>query len=261
MNKQLKIIDERELLGKNFRIYGTMEEPLFLAKDVAAWIEHSDVSTMLRNIDEDEKVTNIVCTHGGNQSAWFLTEEGLYEILMQSRKPIAKEFKKRIKEILKAIRKHGGYLTPQKVEEALLNPDTIIQLATQLKEEREKRFEIEKQIEKDKAKVIFAEALETAKNTILIGELAKLLKQNGLNIGQNRLFEKLRKEGYLGNKGDYYNLPTQKSMNLELFEIKVRTVNNPDGSLRVTKTTKVTGKGQIYFINKFQNELIQNKAS
>lgn len=100
----------RQLLCKNFRIYGTKENPLFLAKDVANWIEHSDVSTMLRKVDEDEKVTNNVCTLGGNQEMWFLTEDGLYEVLMQSRKPIAKAFKKEVKAILKQIRQTGGYV-------------------------------------------------------------------------------------------------------------------------------------------------------
>lgn len=111
--QELQIINQQEVLGKDFKIYGDFENPLFLAKDVAEWIEHSDVSTMIRKIDEDEKVTNIVCTLGGNQEAWFLTENGLYEVLMQSRKPIAKEFKKQVKVILKSIRKHGGYISNQ----------------------------------------------------------------------------------------------------------------------------------------------------
>lgn len=135
---ELQIIEQREVLGKDFKIYGDFENPLFLAKDVAEWIEHSDVSTMLRNIDEDEKGTNIVCTPGGLQTAWFLTENGLYEVLMQSRKPIAKEFKKQVKQILKSIRKHGAYMTPETLEAALLNPDTIIKIATALKDEQEK---------------------------------------------------------------------------------------------------------------------------
>lgn len=104
MNNELKVINQQEVLGKEFKVYGTIENPLFLAKDVAKWIEHSDVSTMLRKIDEDEKVTNNVCTLGGIQKSWFITEDGLYEVLMQSRKPIAKEFKKEVKKILKQMR-------------------------------------------------------------------------------------------------------------------------------------------------------------
>lgn len=250
--KELKIVLKQDVLGKEFKIYGDYENPLFLAKDVAIWIEHSDVSTMIRNVDENEKVTNIVCTPGGNQEAWFLTEDGLYEVLMQSRKPIAKQFKKRVKEILKSVRKHGGYLTPQKLEEALLNPDVLIRLATELKEEREKRMELEEKVEQDKPKVLFADAVSASNTSILVGELAKILKQNGVNIGQNRLFSWMRKNGYLIKRmGTDYNMPTQYSMNLGLFQIKERAIGNPDGTVRTTKTVLVTGVGQQYFINKF----------
>lgn len=150
-----------------------------------------------------------------------------------------------------SIRKHGGYLTPAKIEEVLLNPDTIIKLATDLKEERAKRVEVEKQLEINKPKVLFAEAVATAKTSILIGELAKLIKQNGYDIGQKRLFQYLRENGYLiKQKGSAYNSPTQKSMDMGLFEIKERTINHSD-HIEIVKTTKVTGKGQIYFINLF----------
>lgn len=143
MNKELSIIDERELLGKEFRIYGTFENPLFLAKDVANWIEHSNPRMMLKSIDEDEKVVNNAYTLGGNQEMWFLTEDGLYEVLMQSRKPIAKEFKKKVKEILKSVRKNGAYMTSEVIEKTLTDPDFLIQLATQLKEERNARLKAE----------------------------------------------------------------------------------------------------------------------
>lgn len=106
---EITLISKSTFLGKEIDVYGNAENPLFLAKDVAAWIEHSDVSMMMRNVDDEEKVTNIVCTHGGNQNAWFLTEDGLYEVLMQSRKPQAKQFKKGVKEILKSIRRTGCY--------------------------------------------------------------------------------------------------------------------------------------------------------
>lgn len=150
------------------------------------------------------------------------------------------------------IRKHGAYLTEDTLAKAIENPDFTIGLLTNLKEEREKRKLLEAQIEADKPKVIFAEAVDAAQTSILVGDLAKLLKQNGINTGQKRLFEWLRANGYLiGRKGNDYNSPTQKSMELGLFEIKERTINNPDGSIRITKTPKVTGKGQVYFINKF----------
>ena len=251
----MKIIDEREILGKQFRIYGDFENPLFLAKDVAEWIEYdtSSINKMLNNVDETEKVRKNVPTPGGNQEMWFLTEDGLYEVLMLSRKQIAKEFKKQIKEILKTIRKNGMYVT----ERLLDNPDLAIQAFTKLKEEREKRKELEAKIEEQKPQVLFANTVKSSYTSILVGELAKILTQGGFKTGQNRLFDLLRKNGFLiSRQGTDYNMPTQKSMELGLFEIKESTVNNPDGSIRISKTPKVTGKGQEYFINRFLNKHI-----
>ena len=179
---------------------------------------------------------------------WFLTEDGLYEVLMLSRKPIAKEFKKQVKEILKSIRKNGMYV----VDDLLDNPDLAIQAFTKLKEEREKRKELEIKLEEDKPKGLFADSVSASKTSILVGELAKLLKQNGIDIGQNRLFEQLRSRGYLiSKKGSSFNMPTQRSMELKLFEIKETTASQPNGEIRIQKTPKVTGKGQQYFINLF----------
>lgn len=251
----MKIIDEREILGKQFRIFGDFENPLFLAKDVAEQIEYdtSSINKMLNNVDETEKVRKNVPTPGGNQEMWFLTEDGLYEVLMLSRKPIAKEFKKQIKEILKTIRKNGMYVT----ERLLDNPDLAIQAFTKLKEEREKRKELEAKIEEQKLQVLFANTVKSSYTSILVGELAKILTQGGFKTGQNRLFNLLRKDGFLiSRQGTDYNMPTQKSMELGLFEIKESTVNNPDGSIRISKTPKVTRKGQEYFINRFLNKHI-----
>ena len=251
----MKIIREREILGKQFRIYGDFENPLFLAKDVAEWIEYdtSSINKMLNNVDETEKVRKNVPTPGGNQEMWFLTEDGLYEVLMLSRKQIAKEFKKQIKEILKTIRKNGMYVT----ERLLDNPDLAIRAFTKLKEEREKRKALEAKIEEQKPQVLFANTVKSSYTSILVGELAKILTQGGFKTGQNRLFDLLRKNGFLiSRQGTDYNMPTQKSMELGLFEIKESTVNNPDGSIRISKTPKVTGKGQEYFINRFLNKQI-----
>ena len=250
MERNLVVIDEREVLGKEFKIYGDIENPLFLAKDVAEWIDYdkTSINKMLNNVDENEKARNIVPTAGGNQEMWFLTEDGLYEVLMQSRKPIAKAFKKEVKQILKTIRLNGMYAT----DKLLDNPDLAIQAFTKLKEEREKRKALEIEKEKNRPKVIFAEAVETSKSSILIGDLAKLIKQNGVDIGQKRLFSWLRENGYLiKRQGSDYNMPTQKAMELGLFEIKETAVTHSDGHITVNKTPKVTGKGQIYFINKF----------
>ena len=246
MEKNLVVIDEREVLGKEFKIYGDIENPLFLAKDVAEWLEMdiSNASRMLKNVDENEKV---LARHN-TTSATFLTEDGLYEVLMQSRKPIAKAFKKEVKQVLKTIRQNGMYAT----DKLLDNPDLAIQAFTKLKEEREKRKALEIEKEQNRPKVIFAEAVETSKSSILIGDLAKLIKQNGVDMGQKRLFTWLRENGYLiKRQGSDYNMPTQKAMELGLFEIKETAVTHSDGHITVNKTPKVTGKGQIYFINKF----------
>lgn len=250
---ELKIIDEREVLGKQLRIYGDFENPLFKADEVAKWIEHSNVSKMLESVDDNEKIKLEVGTLTNGYSAWFLTEDGLYEVLMQSRKPIAKKFKKKVKEILKDVRKYGMYAT----DELLDNPDLIIKMATKLKEEKAKNKELEDKMKEDKPKVLFADSVETSKNTILIGELAKIIKQNGVDIGQKRLFTWLRDNGFLiKREGTDYNMPTQKSMELELFEIKETAVTHSDGHISINKTPKVTGKGQVYFINKFLKDKI-----
>lgn len=143
---ELKVLNEQEVLGKQFRVYGTPEEPLFMAKDVAEWIEYdkSSVNKMLANVDDDEKVRKNVPTLGGMQESWCLTENGLYEVLMLSRKPIAKQFKKEVKEILKSIRKHGIYATDNVIDDILNNPDFGIELLTKLKEERKARVEAER---------------------------------------------------------------------------------------------------------------------
>ncbi len=248
---ELTIINEQEVLGKHFTVYGTADEPLFLAKDVAEWIEHSKPSIMVDTVDEDEKLRETIFTSGQNREVWFLTENGLYEVLMQSRKPLAKEFKKKVKEILKSIRKHGLYATDQ----LLNNPDFAIAAFQALKEERARKQALEAQIEADRPKVLFADAVSASKSSCLIGELAKILKQNGIDIGQNKLFQWLRSNGYLiSRRGESWNQPTQKSMQLGLFELKKTNINHPDGHTTVSTTTKVTGKGQQYFINKFLDQ-------
>ena len=156
-------------------------------------------------------------------------------------------------EVLPSINKYGGYLTPQKIEEVLLNPDTIIRLATDLKAEREKRFALEVKVNEMRPKEIFADAVSVSKTSILVGEMAKILKQNGIEMGQNRFFEWLRVKGFLVNrKGTDYNMPTQRSMELGLFEIKETSITHSDGHVTISKTPKITGKGQIYFVNKFK---------
>lgn len=255
---QLQVIHEQVVLSKKFKVYGTSENPLFLAKDVAEWIEHSDTSKMIRSVDEDEKVKNNVPTPGGIQETWFLTEDGLYELLMQSRKPIAKQFKKQVKNILKEIRLNGGYIATNEDDDEMTILAKGFLIAQKTIESNKKKI-VEQQliIEAQKPKVLFAEAIQASETTILVGEFAKILKQNGIDVGQKRLFEWLRENGYLiKRKGSDYNSPTQKSMELGLFEIKETPIHHSSGEISISRTSKITGKGQAYFINKFLNRAV-----
>ena len=183
----------------------------------------------------------------------FIPENIFYKLCMKAKNEVARKFQDRVcDEILPSIRKYGMYAT----DELLDNPDLIIKMATRLKEEKAKNKELEDKMKENKPKIIFADFVETSKNTILIGELAKIIKQNGVDIGQKRLFTWLRDNGFLiKREGTDYNMPTQKSMELELFEIKETAVTHSDGHISVNKTPKVTGKGQVYFINKFLKDI------
>lgn len=258
--KQLQVIHEQIVLTKKFEVYGTLENPLFLAKDVAGWIDYdvSSLNKMLANVDDEEKLIGTLFRAGQKRETWFLTEDGLYEVLMQSRKPIAKQFKKQVKTILKDIRLNGGYIATTEDDDEM----TILAkgfLIAQKTIESNKRKIVKQQmlIEEQKPKVLFAEAIQASKTTILIGEYAKILKQNGIDIGQKRLFEWLRENGYLiKRKGSDYNTPTQKSMELGLFEIKETPIHHTSGEISISRTSKITGKGQAYFINKFLNKAV-----
>ena len=253
MSNALQVTLQREVLGRDFKIYGDVENPLFLAKDVAEWIEYdpSKVNEMVAMVEDNEKLTETISWSGQGRKMWFLTEDGLYEVLMQSRKPIAKEFKKQVKQILKDIRRFEIYATPQKLEEMLNDPDTMIRTLQALKMEREKVAVLKGKVAEDKPKVIFADAVSVSTTTILVGDCAKIIKQNGVDIGGTRFFRWLRENGYLiKRKGSDYNMPTQKSMELNLFEIKETVITHSDGHTTISKTPKVTGKGQVYFINK-----------
>lgn len=244
-------------LNPNFGAIRTVTkngEPWFVGKDVAEVLGYANPSKALADhVDEEDKLNNESLLSLGQRGGWLINESGLYSLVLSSKLPSAKAFKRWIThEVIPAIRRHGGYLTPEKVEEALLNPDTLIRLATQLKEERTARLEAEAKVEAAKPKVLFADSVEGSKTSILVGELAKLLKQNGVNTGQQRLFAWMRKEGFLGTTGAYYNMPTQKAMEMRLFEIKERTVINADGTTRITRTPMVSGRGQIYFVNRIR---------
>ncbi len=241
----------------NIRVLTIKNESYFVGKDVAFLLGYSNTRDALRkHVDDEDKDVAKCDTPSGTQEMTVINESGLYSLILSSKLPTAKRFKRWVtSEVLPAIRKHGAYLTEQKVEEILTNPDTIIKLATQLKEEREARKQAEQLIEAQKPKVIFAEAVSASKTSILVGELAKILRGNGIPIGQRRFFQWLRENGYLiKRKGTDYNMPTQRSMELGLFEIKEGSYVNGDGVNVITKTPKLTGKGQNYFINKFLKE-------
>ena len=236
------------------RVVELNNEPWFVATDICKALDIKNVTQAINRLDEDERSMFNIGRQGETN---IVNEYGLYNLILSSRKPEAKKFKRWIThEVIPSIRKHGAYMTPEKIEEVLMNPDTIIQLATALKEEQQRRLQAERQIEEQKPKVLFAEAWEVSEHSILVGEMAKLLARNGLeNMGQNRLFKWLRANGYLHKSGQQYNLPTQKSIELGIIEVKTRTIANPDGSVRVTKTPKITVKGQIYFLDKFKEKL------
>lgn len=183
----------------------------------------------------------------------FIPENIFYRLAMKAKNEVAEAFQAKIAdEVIPAIRKHGGYLTPKKLEEALLNPDVLINLATQLKAEREKTALQAKAIEVMAPKAIFADAVSASAESILVGNLAKILRQNGIDTNQNKLFAWLRENGYLMTaRGTRYNLPTQYAVASGYFEIKEHTILNRDGSVKVTYTPVVTGKGQVHLINKF----------
>ena len=246
MTPSIKIFNSAEF--GEVRIFDKNGEPWFVGRDVCNILGYANASKAIADhVDNEEKLYNESLSSLGQRGGWLINESGLYSLILSSKLPNAKRFKHWVtSEILPSIRKHGMYAT----DELINNPDVFIQVLQELKAERERKVALEAQAEANRPKIIFADAVAASHNSILIGDLAKLIKQNGVDIGQKRLFEWLRNNGYLMKSGASYNLPTQKSMELKLFEIKERTINNPDGSIRTTKTTKVTGKGQQYFINK-----------
>lgn len=227
-------------------------EPWFVAVDICGALDIANSRDALTRIDEDEKGVALTDTLGGAQEVAVVNEPGLYSLVLGSRKSEARAFKRWIThDVIPAIRKTGMYATPATVEAMLANPDTMIQVLQAFKDEREQRLALETKVVADAPKVAFADAVETSTDSCLVGQLAKIIRQNGYEIGANRLFEYLRKDGYLCRAGSNRNMPTQRSMEAGWFEVKESVLENPDGSIRVVRTPKVTGKGQIYFVNKF----------
>lgn len=252
-------------------------EPYFVGKDVAEALGYTNTKKAIGDhVDEEDKriiqrshfVTlennlpkevfpvNFVNAIIPNRGLTVINESGVYALVFGSKLPNAKKFKHWVtSEVLPSIRKHGAYMTPETLEQAIYNPDFLIKLATELKTEKEKRQALEIQAEENKPKVLFADAVSTSQTSILVGDLAKIIKQNGVDIGANRLFAWFRDNGYLiKRKGSDYNMPTQYSMKLGLFEVKETIITHSDGHISISKTPKVTGKGQQYFVNKFLNK-------
>lgn len=249
----LKIFNNPEF--GDIRTITINNEPYFVGKDVTDILGYQNGSRDInRHVDEEDRQKAMFFDGTQDKETIIINESGLYSLILSSKLSTAKRFKRWVtNEVLPAIRRHGAYMTEETIEKAITSPDFLIKLATNLKEEKEKRLAAERQIEADRPKVVFANAVNVSKDGMLIGMLAKLLHQNGIDIGQKRLFQWMRDNGYLMKSGADKNMPAQKARELGLFKVKERAIDNPDGSVRLTRTTLVSGKGQEYFINKFLN--------
>ena len=253
MTNELQIFNNPEF--GEIRTLEEGERVLFCASDVAKALGYSRPndaiashcrSTVKRRIPHPQSPEKTI-------EMSFIPESDVYRLSFGSKLPTAERLTDWIvEEVIPTIRKHGAYMTPDVIERTLTDPDYIIQLATTLKDEQQKRKALEVQAEENRPKVLFADSVAASHTSILIFDLAKILKQNGVEIGGHRLFDWMRKNGYLVRRdGNDHNMPTQRSMEMGLFEVKETTVSHSDGHISVNKTPKVTGKGQQYFINLF----------
>ncbi len=251
MDAMIKVFHSEQF--GDIRTAGDSNEPLFCLADLCNVLGIVNNRNVKNRLDPDDvHLMDTVDSIGKKQEINFVTESGMYDVIIRSDSDKAKPFRKWVtSEVLPSIRKNGIYATDVTIEGMIQNPDFAIELLNTLKEERRKRIEAQAQHEEDRPKVLFATAVETSQKSILVGELSKILRQNGIDMGQNRLFAWLRLSGYLCSTGERYNQPTQHAMDMSLFEIKKTTITKPSGSILVTTTVKVTGKGQIYFVNKF----------
>lgn len=236
-----EIIKTEQVLGQTMNVYGTIENPVFVARDVADWIGHTQPSRMVEALDEDEKGMSTIHTLGGPQEVLIITEYGLYEILMLSRKPIAKQFKKEVKKVLSELRRHGFTASPDKLEEMINNPDLVIGLATKLKEERVKLALAEKHVEAMVPRYNYVQEFFEANGTMSIGEMAKTF-----NIKPNTMFQMLRDDGYIMVRYSDRNVAKQQYIDAGYFELKI-TVKNGNQF----RQTRVTPRGHAYFAKKY----------
>lgn len=235
------------------------DEPWFVGKDVAQVLGYSKPENALAtHVDADDSLKQgITDSLGRIQNTTIINESGLYSLILSSKLPSAKKFKHWVtSEVLPSIRKHGAYMTPETLQAAILNPDTMIELCRRLKEEQERATALQEENTSMRPKALFADSVAASGSTILVGELAKILRQNGVDMGEKRLFGWMRENGYLiKRKGTDYNMPTQKSMEQGLFKIKETVISHSDGHTSVNKTPKITGTGQQFFVNLFLNNV------
>lgn len=250
----LQIFDSPEF--GQIRIVEQGGEPWFIGKDVAEILGYKKPENAIAvHVDDEDKTTTLIQGTGSNykSNAIIINESGLYSLIFSSKMPKAKEFKRWVTgEVLPAIRKTGGYIAgSENMTDAELMAKAVLVAQSTIQQRDQRIKELENDVQAAKPKVLFADAVSASDSTILIGDLAKILKQNGYNTGQKRLFQWLRENGYLiKRRGADYNSPTQSAMEMGLFAVKESTVICPDGHTKVNKTTKVTGKGQVYFINR-----------
>lgn len=240
-----------EFDGNNVRTMQINGEAWFVGKDVATVLGYARTADAVRkHVDEEDRGVSNLATPSGEQSMTIINESGLYSLIISSKLPAAKKFKRWVtSEVLPAIRKHGAYMTDAKAEAIVTDKSALADLLQQAADQLKEKDIL---IEELKPKALFADSVAASKSTVLVGELAKILRGNGVDIGANRLFAWMRENGYLiSRKGSDWNMPTQRAMDMGLFKIKETTINHSNGVTTVSKTPKVTGKGQQYFINKF----------
>ena len=256
MNNEIKVFSNEEF--GSIRRVEVNGEFWLVGKDVAQALGYAKPENALAtHVDRDDTLKwGIMDSLGRIQSTTLINESGMYSLALSSKLPSAKKVRRWVtSEVLPSIRKHGAYMTPETLEAAILNPDYLLKVATALKEETDKRKALESKVQADAPKVLFADSVAASTSTILISELAKILRQNGVNTGEKRLFRWMRENGYLVKRnGTDYNMPTQMSMELGILKVKETVVCHSDGHTSISKTPKVTGKGQTYFLNKFLGE-------
>lgn len=268
MAERISLIKKEQVMGHSMTVYGTADAPLFLAKDVARWIGYSTThcGDMLRNVADnekrktfctlinDEKPSEIGVCNAANR--WFLTEDGLYEVIMQSRMPKAQQFKNAVKKILTQIRTTGGYIPVKSgdTDAEILSRAVLIAKAT-IDRQGEEIDALNKELSEARPLAEYAKAVTESKDTMLIRTFSKIVRQNGIIIGEKRLFQWFRDKGYLLTAGEAQNTPSQRAMEMKLFEIKEMVLRSSSGEVKTRITPKLTGKGRVYFLDELRKDV------